>query len=505
MLENRKFLSLDDGEIISDDLLARSSIGREVRLRTIDISRTLEKIGFTALGIAITLDNSGIKKRGTCGRMTAVEAAQALEKYLKTLIEKELRKYPLFVSYVFESHRGGMPHIHAMIFCLPSHLAKISAFFSRFLSRKAVTVEVLSPEYLFKQNTGTWHLRQTTAQLIGCDVSKLLRKTTSEWENGKKKTYKCDRIKDLQEGKVLHSAQNFKMARKYPNAYIELDVFMNELLEAWNNTFGVKKNRARAANAINKETKAPYILEKVVIFPSSIKRNRKPKKTSKKENAKPLDLDLRAKNGDRYHACNCRVFLSERQLKALKIAARQQKNKAGLIHLIRLLFSNYQNGLMPALSPSRAASYLNFVLERQRVQEKEARANRKLAREYGADDIQWLYDYHLHRELWGEVKVEIYETWHTELWQRGLMSDASSKAFDNFVDELLDTEEFTDFSIDEKKQKLAELFPKRERTLILEKIVTKSEPQKEPEPCLFAPSDLVPTSIEKLNKNYHLS
>ena len=68
------------------------------------------------------------------------------------------------------------------------------------------------------------------------------------------------------------------MARKYPNAYIELDVFMNELLEAWNNTFGVKKNRARAANAINKETKAPYILEKVVIFPTSIKKNRKPKK-----------------------------------------------------------------------------------------------------------------------------------------------------------------------------------------------------------------------------------
>ena len=98
MLENRKFLSIDDGEVISDELLARSSIGREVRLRTIDVSKTLEKIGFTALGIAITLDNSGIKKRGTCGRMTAVEAARSLEKYLKTLIEKELRKYPLCVS-----------------------------------------------------------------------------------------------------------------------------------------------------------------------------------------------------------------------------------------------------------------------------------------------------------------------------------------------------------------------------------------------------------------------
>ena len=62
MLENRKFLSLDDGEIISDDLLARSSIGREVRLRTIDVSRTLEKIGFTTIGIAVTLDNSGIHR-----------------------------------------------------------------------------------------------------------------------------------------------------------------------------------------------------------------------------------------------------------------------------------------------------------------------------------------------------------------------------------------------------------------------------------------------------------
>ena len=150
MLENRIFLSLDDGEVISDDLLARSSIGREVHLRTIDISKTLEKIGFTALGIAITLDNSGIRKRGTCGRMSAIEAAQALEKYLRALIEKELKRYPLFVSYVFEVHRGGMPHIHAMIFCLPLHFSKIASFLESHLSLKAVTVDALSPSYLFQ-------------------------------------------------------------------------------------------------------------------------------------------------------------------------------------------------------------------------------------------------------------------------------------------------------------------------------------------------------------------
>ena len=94
MLGNRKFLSIDDGEVISDDLLARSSIGREVRLRTIDISRTLEKIGFTALGIAVTLDNSGIRKRGTPGRLSATEAAEALRQYLKTLIEEKTKTIP---------------------------------------------------------------------------------------------------------------------------------------------------------------------------------------------------------------------------------------------------------------------------------------------------------------------------------------------------------------------------------------------------------------------------
>lgn len=493
---DRKFLSLDDGEIIGDDLLARSSIGREVRLRTVDISKTLEKIGFTALGIAVTLHNSGIHRRGACGRMTAVEAARSLEKYLKTFIEKTLKQYPIFVSYVFEAHRGGMPHIHAMVFCLPLHCQKIAAILERYLSRKAVTVDVLSPGYLFKEGTGEWNLQAKTAQILGYDVSKLLRKTVSEYEGDKKKTYRCDKIKGLQDCKILHSMQNFQLAKKYPNAYIELDIFMNQLLEAWNSTFGTKKNRAKMSSEMSPENRAPYILEKVVIFPSSIKRNRKPKKTSKKENAKPLDLDLRAKNGDRYHACNCRVFLSERQLKALKIAARQQKNKAGLIHLIRLLFSNYQNGLMPALSPSRAASYLNFVLERQRAQEKEARANRKLAREYGAESIDWLYNYHLHRDIFGEIKVEVHETWHTELWSRGLMSDISSKTRDFLIEELLDTEEYFDLSLDEKKAKMAELFPKRERTAILEKSplkINESEPQKKPEPCLFAPAELIPT------------
>ena len=512
MLENRKFLSIDDGEVISDELLARSSIGREVRLRTIDVSKTLEKIGFTALGIAITLDNSGIKKRGTCGRMTAVEAARSLEKYLKTLIEKELRKYPLFVSYVFESHRGGMPHIHAMVFCLPLHFQKIASFFESHLSRKAVSVEVLSPEYLFKEGTGEWHLEQKTAQILGYDVSKLLRKTASESKNGKKKAYKCERIKDLQEGKVLHSAQNFKMARKYPNAYIELDVFMNELLEAWNNTFGVKKNRARAANAINKETKAPYILEKVVIFPTSIKKNRKPKKSIGEKNTKPLDLDLRAKNGDRYHAYNCRVFLSERQIKALKIAAKKQRNKNGLICLVRTLFSNYQNGLTPSLSPTRAKAYLNFVYNQhqaqQRARQKQARADLALAREYGVDDVSWLYNPFAHPDAFGPIEVKTYETWHTELWQKGLMSGLHGGACDAIVDELLDTEEYWELGLHEKYQKLGEFFPKK-RTPIFEKSplkkIKESEPQKEAEPCLFAPSDLVPTSIEKLNKNYHLS
>ena len=155
---------------------------------------------------------------------------------------------------------------------------------------------------------------------------------------------------------------------------------------------------------------------------------------------------------------------------------------------------------------------LNFVFRqhqaKQRAQQKQARSDKKLAQEYGADNIQQLYDYHKHRELWGEVRVEVYETWHTELWQRGLMSDASSWAYDNFVDELLDTEEYFDLSIDEKKQKLAELFPKQKRTAVLEKSpqkIKESEPQKEAESCLFAPSELVPTSIEKLNKNYHLS
>lgn len=499
MLENRKFLSIDDGEIIGDDLLARSSIGREVRLQTIDISKVLEKIGFTALGIAITLDNSGVRRRGTCGRMTAVEAAEALRQYLKTLVERDLRKYPLFVSYVFEAHRGGMPHIHAMVFCLPLHFQKIASFLESYLSRKAVTVDVLSPEYLFKQNTGEWHLRRTAAQILGFDVSKLLRKTASEYENGKKKTYKCDRIKDLQEGKILHSMQNFKMARKYPNAYVEIDVFMNQLLEVWNSTFGTKKNRARAAGAVNKETKAPYVLKKVVIFPSSIKRNRKPRKSGKKEILSPLDCDLRAKNGDRYHASNCRVFLDSKQVKALKIAAKKQKNKNGLVCLVRTLFSNYQNGLTPSLSPARANAYLNFVYrrhqEQRRARQKQARADRKLAQEYGVESIDWLYNYHLHRDIFGEIKTEIYETWHTELWQRGLMGDISGRACDAMVDELLDTDECWELSLHEKYQKLGEFFPKK-RTPILEKIVTKSEPQKESEPCLFAPSELVPTSKE---------
>ena len=122
-------------------------------------------------------------------------------------------------------------------------------------------------------------MEQTTAQILGYDVSKLLRKTASEWENGKKKTYKCDSIKGLQDGKILHSMQNFKMAKKYPNTYVEIDVFMGQLLDQWNATFGSKKNRAKASSALREENRAPYFLDKTVIFPQSIRKNRKPRKS----------------------------------------------------------------------------------------------------------------------------------------------------------------------------------------------------------------------------------
>ena len=103
------------------------------------------------------------------------------------------------------------------------------------------------------------------------------------------------------------------MAKRYPNAYVEIDVFMNSLLEQWNATFGSKKNRAKASSALKEETKAPYFLDKTVIFPQLIKRNRKPQKSIREKNKKPLDSDLRAANGDRYHASNCRVFLDNKQ------------------------------------------------------------------------------------------------------------------------------------------------------------------------------------------------
>lgn len=302
--------------------------------------------------------------------------------------------------------------------------------------------------------------------------------------------------------------ERFYTARKttlwlsaYPNSYVEIDIFMNQFLETWNSTFGTKKNRAKISSEMSPENRVPYILEKVVIFPSSIRKTRKPKKSTQKENTKPLDCDLRAKNGDRYHASNCRVFLDNKQLKALKIAAKKQKNKNGLVCLIRTLFSNYQNGLTPALTPARANAYLNFVFEQhqkqRRAQQKQARADLALAREYGAESIDWLYNYHLHRELWGEVRVETYETWHTELWQKGLMGDISGRACDAIVDELLDTEECWEFSLHEKYQKLGELFPKK-RTAKFEKSplkIKESEPQKVPEPCLFLPEELIPTVV----------
>lgn len=76
--------------------------------------------------------------------------------------------------------------------------------------------------------------------------------------------------------------QNFQLAKKYPSAYVEIDVFMNALLEQWNATFGAKKDRAKASSALKEEAKMPYFLDKTVIFHNRLKNSQTPKEQREK-------------------------------------------------------------------------------------------------------------------------------------------------------------------------------------------------------------------------------
>ena len=88
-----------------------TSSGRDIEIALWDISKDFQNLGFTALGVTLTLDNTGIHRNGTPGRIPNEKAAKELERKLNELIKKLLSTIPVWCAWVFKLSKNAKPYI----------------------------------------------------------------------------------------------------------------------------------------------------------------------------------------------------------------------------------------------------------------------------------------------------------------------------------------------------------------------------------------------------------
>lgn len=333
---------------------------RALEISTFDVSADFLSLGFSCIGLTLTADNTGIWKNGTPGRKNNKELAEALKKELYSLIKKALSTIPLWCAWVFERHKNGSPHVHAMLFCPIGDLAHVIALCKRLYDSKSVQVNVLSPMYVFKDEKWQWVLAEKNEDFPAALCSKILARTAVDFDKGKNKLVRRNvaRVKDVQDTKELYSVCNAKLRKKYPNAELALGNLFFELWRYWKYAH-CRSKRERIAEDTNKYDKLilgikdetensmddePFPVNRfVLVQPTLGAFGRDPHcklKTKVDDELVQLDVTLWTKNNaERYHVNLKNVYLTETQIRNLKFWGKRCRNKNDLVVLCRALFS----------------------------------------------------------------------------------------------------------------------------------------------------------------------
>lgn len=341
---------------------------RDIEIATFDISADFLNLGFSCVGLTLTLDNTGIHRNGTPGRMKNKQAAEALKKELYALIKKTLSTIPLWVAWVYERHRNGSPHIHAMLFCPVKDLSRVIEQCKRLYDDKAVELRVLSPEYIFKNEKWRWELVEKEADFPAAYCSQLLARTSVEIDRTKNKLVRRNvaAVRDVQKTKELHSVFNAKLRKKYPSADLILSNLFGELWRYWKYSHCRTKAERVAENTdkydsliLGKKSEpknddmSPFQVDKFVLVQPNLGcfgRDVACKlKTKVDDELVQLDVTLWTKHhSERLHVNLKNVYLSKKRIENLKLWGKKCRNKDDLVTLYRTLFSGKKiNGKDP--------------------------------------------------------------------------------------------------------------------------------------------------------------
>lgn len=362
---------------------------RALEISTFDISADFLSLGFSCIGLTLTADNTGVWKNGTPGRLGNKELAEALKKALYGLVKKTLSTIPLWVAWVYERHKNGSPHIHAMLFCPIRDLAHVIALCKRLYDSKSVQVNTLSPMYVFKDEKWQWVLAEKNEDFPAALCSKILARTTAEIDPIKDKLVRRNvaKIKDVQTTKELHSVCNAKLRRKYPNAELALGNLFHELWRYWKYAH-CRSKRERVAEDVNRYDRLilgikdenenetddePFPVNRFVITQpvlGAFGRDVSCKlKTEAADELQQLDVTLWTKHHtERLHVNLKNIYLTKTQIHNLKLWAKKCRNKDDLLVLYRTLFSGKKiNGKDPLrmldFAPQNLSEYDRELLQ----------------------------------------------------------------------------------------------------------------------------------------------
>ena len=352
-----------DFRILSEDGGYFDESGTELKYRNYDVTPLISELGLTAVGACLTIWNTKIWGERQCGRPSNIDAARKLEGALKNLVKRSLAFAPVWAAWAYEAHKNGLPHVHAMVFSTPKHLPRVIETLRGELGKNAASVNILDAEYVGGDNsdsrkrrkkylTGLIAYEQTPVNVSNIEIHE---DGEIEIENRDAQIdidaaeltpllrHKRGYVKDVQKQKIVHFLQNSKMEKSLPRADGELRTLFKLFESVWDAKARARKKRGeKIENPKDAELRSRELyVPQLKIFPSQTailaKRKKELRKARDEDLAAPLDITLRAANGDRIHRTRRSLRLTAAQLENLKKLGKKCLNGFELENLYRVV------------------------------------------------------------------------------------------------------------------------------------------------------------------------
>ena len=329
------------------ELRERTNTAPAVALKKISVAPILRKLDFTAIGLCLTSANTNFPRLIGDGRASNKELARHLHGALnELLIFLNSLDIAAFVSWVYEKHENGSPHIHAVLFVPLSLRVYLGQKLAEYLCGNAALTPNPKISYLLKQLANS-HKNEKPVKF---DISKVTR--YSRETEGKR--YRCDAIKDVQDEKTLRHLGNRLMVKNYEETGKKLKEMMQKIEKyyafrrlgkkpsylsrsedialfdfVFYDTEQAERKRAefqkQNPKARKKETQAAKMVQigeidaetgKVTIF----------SKSKKSE----MNVYLKSEDGEKYHVTGRGIFVDENDVRQIVRKARKLRGKRAI-------------------------------------------------------------------------------------------------------------------------------------------------------------------------------